>query len=510
MTDTKNMSKKRLGLNLFANIITHAISILVSFILTPFLINSLGKELYGFYGMANNVVNYINVVAIALNSMASKYITVELVKGNNKRALEYYSSVFFSNVLFCVLLSPFLTVFVFNLQNVFVISDKYVFDVRILFALIFIAMIIRLITSVTGCATYSTNRTDLRAYTDLAKSVLKVLLFISIFIIFKPSIIHVGLVMLFLEVFNSLLHIILAKRLTPFLKIKKSYYRIKLIISTLKVGVWNSVNQVGDLLLSSSDLFVGNIMLGEVASGTVNIIKTIPALLSGVITAINVVFMPRIAVRYGQNNSEKLIEEVKMSQRIMGIFTTSIVMVVIFFGKEFFELWVPNDDSNLLMLLSAVDVSRMMIIGVTWPVANLNIVMDKIRTPSLFVVLSGVTNVISMVVLIRYTSIGILAIPLTTLIISILYYGLFIPIYSAKQMKLSWKTFMFPVLEMILSGICISLLFFSLKSFVSITSWINFFIFGGLFGIIAIIVSLLIFVKPKKIIAFLLSIKKIQ
>lgn len=89
------MKGKRLSINLVANLLSYAIATILSFYITPFLVNHLGKEIFGFYGIANNFVSYITVVAVALNSMASKYITVELVRGNTLKAKQYFTSIFF-------------------------------------------------------------------------------------------------------------------------------------------------------------------------------------------------------------------------------------------------------------------------------------------------------------------------------------------------------------------------------------------------------------------------------
>ena len=70
------MGKKRLTINLIANLFSYGVAIAVSFYLTPFLVGRLGKELYGFYGLSADVTNYITVIGVALNSMAAKYITV--------------------------------------------------------------------------------------------------------------------------------------------------------------------------------------------------------------------------------------------------------------------------------------------------------------------------------------------------------------------------------------------------------------------------------------------------
>ena len=152
------MDKKRLSINLVANLLSYGIATVLSFCLTPFLVRNLGKEIYGFYGIANSFVSYITVVSVALNSMAAKYITVELINGNKNKAKQYYTSIFFSNVVLCLILTPILVLIVLNLKSILSISSSYIVDVQILFTLIFAAMLLRFITSIYGCATYASNR----------------------------------------------------------------------------------------------------------------------------------------------------------------------------------------------------------------------------------------------------------------------------------------------------------------------------------------------------------------
>ena len=65
------MGNNRLTINLISNIISYSSTILISFVLTPYLINTLGKEAYSFYPLANNFVNFMGILTLALNSMAN-------------------------------------------------------------------------------------------------------------------------------------------------------------------------------------------------------------------------------------------------------------------------------------------------------------------------------------------------------------------------------------------------------------------------------------------------------
>lgn len=493
------MDKRRLSINLVSNLASFAVSILISFTLTPFLVNNLGKELFGFYGLANQCVNYITLATVALNSMASKYITVELVRGNELRSKQYFSSVFFSNVVLCCILFPLLLLLVVNLQAVFSTPPAYVREIQILFTLIFAAMLLRLITSVYGCATYATNRIDLRAYVSLTKDALRIILYLALFKLLPPSIVFVGLVIFALEAYNSLSQIALKQYLIPNLHIRAFYFKLNLVIDTLKIGIWNTINQLGDLLLSSTDLMAANILINESASGLISIVKTMPNLISGVITAINSTFIPRITISYAKGDKNELVREVLLAQKVLGAVCTTAVMLLILFGKDLFDLWVPNNNSVLLARLSVIDVCRMLIVAASWPIFNLNIVMDRIRIPSLLVITSGFLNVIGMWGLIRFTGLGIYAIPLTTLILSILFYGIFIPIYPCRLLDIPCYTFYRPLIETIVSSVIIALVLIPLKALFVIDNWLVFFLLGGISGLISLGICILVFAGPQNI-----------
>ena len=54
------------------------------FFLTPYIVDNLGQETYGFVGLANNFSSYITMFTVALNGMLSRYVTVEYSKKDKK------------------------------------------------------------------------------------------------------------------------------------------------------------------------------------------------------------------------------------------------------------------------------------------------------------------------------------------------------------------------------------------------------------------------------------------
>ena len=85
---TKN---KQLAINMSASFIAYIVSFGISFFLSPYIVKNVGVDAYGFVGLANNFVSYATILTVIINSMASRFITLELNKENLKKANKYFS-----------------------------------------------------------------------------------------------------------------------------------------------------------------------------------------------------------------------------------------------------------------------------------------------------------------------------------------------------------------------------------------------------------------------------------
>ena len=101
---------KQIAINMFAQIAVFGIQFCISFFLTPFIVRTLGVEAYGFVGLSNNIIGYMQVVTVALNSMAARFISIEYHNGNFQKANQYFSSVFYANSILTLLFPSFVYV----------------------------------------------------------------------------------------------------------------------------------------------------------------------------------------------------------------------------------------------------------------------------------------------------------------------------------------------------------------------------------------------------------------
>ena len=483
------MGKKQLVINLIANIISFSSSLLISFFLTPYLISTIGKEAYGFYPMANNFVGYLMIITLALNSMASRFITIEIAKRNYSRAKEYFSSVFYSNVLLAFILSLPMAVIVYKINSFLNVPSDLVNEVKLLFALVFIAMIITIFTSVFGVATFAKNRLDLKSYAEIVQGIIKISLYIALFSIFKPSLIFIGIVAVIQSLTNLLIQVFFTKKLLPDFQLSLSYFDYRSVRELLASGVWNSFNSLGSQLLLGVTLLLTNIYVGASSAGELAIVQTMPHFISSIISMLFSVFMPRITLVYAENSPGKLVDEVVFSQKVIGIMATMPILLVIIFGTDFFSLWVPDQNASRLQLLSILTLIPLVVHANMWTVYGLNIVLNKVKIPSLMLIVTGIVSILMSVSVLTFYIKSAYVVLIVSGISNVLYYMGFIPMYASNQLRIKYyvlynhliKTLAFSIL-FVLTGI-----FF--KSYIMINSWLEFFFWGGLFGVIGLLIN---------------------
>ena len=95
---------KQSAINLLAQIVMFGVNLCISFFLVPYITEVIGVDAYGFVGLANDFVSYAQIVTVAINSMASRFITIKIHEGDKEEANKFYSSVVIANIILSIIL----------------------------------------------------------------------------------------------------------------------------------------------------------------------------------------------------------------------------------------------------------------------------------------------------------------------------------------------------------------------------------------------------------------------
>jgi O-antigen/teichoic acid export membrane protein len=483
---------KQLAINMIAQVGVALLTMCINFILTPFIVNRLGVEAYGFVGLSNSIIGYMQIVTIALNSMAGRYITIEYHKGDLKKANKYFSSVFFANCILGAVVFLLCFALVLFLEKVINIPDSLILDVKFLFLLLATNTVLLLVCNVFTVSPFIKNKLEINAIRNFISTFLRLFLVIALFLLFVPHIWYVGLASLLCSVYLVSANYLIKRKLTPELVVLRTDFDFQYIKQIISSGIWNLVNKLSVILEKGLDLLLANWFINTYIMGMVSIVAQITILIPQFIGLIGLSFAPSLTEYYAKNDIEGIQRNVFKSIRIMSIAVVAPLAIFYVYGDTFFSLWLPNQDSNLLYLvfiLTTIDFIFGMPLEIFWSIFTAT---NRVKVPAITMCVVGVltfTTLIGLLMIAKTSYIQLVCLASTRTIWNILKNILFMPIYGAKCLQLKWNYFYRSMTKPIL-GIIATLFLCVLCRFVYMPStWITFILSACILTVLSISLS---------------------
>lgn len=491
------MDKKRLVINMTAQLTAFLVNLGISFVLTP-IIDQMIPNSYGFVNIANNFVMWAQVIVSALNTLASRYITIHLHKGEEQEASEYFSSVFFANIIMAaVFLVPAVFVIVF-IDKMFQVPVGVLTDVQILWAFVFLNFFISIITSVFSTSTYSMNRLELSSMATIVTEVVRLGVLYIAFRFFQPYLFYVGAASVISTSLMGAANAGFTKMLLPGIRISMGNFRWKKVKELVSLGAWNSVTRLGQMLLDGLDTMIANIFIDPEAMTTLSLAKLIPTTLSGLMGTMVGVFAPSITIAYAKGDKKELMDTLKSSNRIM-IFMMSIpIAFVTAYGDKFFQLWIyykTPEEIKQVYYLTVLSMGVLFVSASIQVLYQVFIITKKIQLNSIVIVVSGVLTTAAVFVLLETTNLGLYAIAGVSVVVGLIRNMVFTPIYAAKCLEVKWTTFYGDIFMGLASVGIITAAAMLSKLILPMGSWITFFVSGAFMGCVALVLNFFIVLR---------------
>lgn len=476
--------KKQTLLNMVTTIISNFLSLGVSFFLTPYIVSKLGAAAYGFLGLSNNIIGYTALFTVALNSMASRFVSLHYHKNNYYEANRYLTSTFFANcglAFFIVIVLGAMTVF---LEDIINIPPQLVSDIKFLFTLLFVNSAISLCTGILGFSTFVKNRIDLSNITGVFTNILRVTLIIIAYGFFPAHVWYIGAVGLFCTIAYVFIGRYFYRTLTPEFSVRRSYFNFSLVREMTREGAWNLLSQMSSILNQGLELLLANIFIGAYFMGVLSITKNLPFILLGIIAALGGNFHPECIRFYAEKDIKGLNNWLVKGIRIMGVLSFIPCAGILAYGDIFYASWLPGQDYKLMYHLTAVTMVWLTTTMSTQALWYIFTITKTVRRSSIVLIQYGVANCILVLIAVNVLSDDIaklFAIVTIQAILGIFRFCTFLPFYGAKVLGLPKYTFFKPLMMTCFATfvlVAISLLF--KYFFIVIYSWRSL-IVGALF-----------------------------
>ena len=235
------MNKKILSINLISNFVAFIVSTAIGLVLSPFIIENLGSESYAFVKLANDFISYISLISIAINSMASRFISISYMRGDTEEACKYYSSVYYADIILSISIFVLGLVAIIFLDKIIEIPVNLLAEVKIVFLLVLINFVITMYFTVYSVGIFIKNKLYLTSLRNIESGLFRVLFLFGLFYFFVPHIYYIPLTTLIITIYTGFYNRYYTKKLTPDLVISRKnseFKKVNSLIYSMKVWIF--------------------------------------------------------------------------------------------------------------------------------------------------------------------------------------------------------------------------------------------------------------------------------
>lgn len=492
---------RQLIINMAAQAISFAVSLGISFFLTPYIVENIGVEANGFVGLANNFTGYVSIITTALTSMAGRFITISIHQEDYKSANKYMSSVFMANIVLSTVLAVPMVYILANMSTLFDVPSGMVTDVTILWAFMFFSFLLGNVMSVFSVAVFSQNRLDIQSGTGIVSNILRAAFLVVAYSAFDARVWYLGCASLMTSLISISVNLHCKKKMLPQIHIKRKYFEIKAIKELVASGVWNSISSISSILSEGLDLLVANLFIGATAMGRVSLAKSMPSHILSLMGTISSVFAPQLTISYAKRNFEDIKKQLISAIKLLGFISCIPMTIMYAYGDVFFSLWVPGEDAKLLQTLAIVASLEFPLVLPLEPLWNIFTITNKVKQSSIYLVINSMLTIGIVFALLQFAQTEyqkMLIIVGVSTAFSIIRALTFLPLYGAKCLGFKLSTFYKPALKNVCVIIILTLMSLVIKNVFEVDSWLMLIVVSCITAAISVIINYFALLKKQE------------
>ena len=464
--------------NIVLQVIGQALAAVLSLFISSFVVENIGEAVFGFVGLANNFVSYASVAAVALNSIASRFIAVETYRNDHKSANEYYSTTFLANLIISLVVIVAGGVFIWNMDSILNVPADYLGDIQILWSMIFMGFVFDQLSTAFKSSTFVTNKIYQNSLATVIGVVVRAAVILGMFAAFPDKIWFVGLGNLVSMLLQMFIHFSFARKLTPQLNISVNGFQIKRLITLLKSGIWNTISQLGKLLSEGLDLLITNVFISDSSMGIVSISKTLSTYIQLLNSTIASTMIPKLTYHYSRNETQQYHRQLFSDMQLLSFTSSLMLSVLVIFADYFYALWVPSQDAEQLMILTVLGSFWMVVSGVMSSIFNAFTVQNKLRFNSIAMIISGIVSTIILIIALKLTNWGIYAVACISSMVYIIKNLFFVVPYAEKIVGIkAWDVYKRILRSVLSTGVTI-IVFRGILGYFELGSWLKLIVAG--------------------------------
>lgn len=292
----------RIAKNAVLLYIRMTISILVSLYTSRIVLQVLGVEDFGIYGVVGGVISAFGFLTATMSGATSRFITYELGRGDLERLRDTFCSALNVHVIIALIVMLFgETIGLWLVVNKLVIPEGRSFAAMWVYQLSILSAAVSITQTPYTASLIAHERMDAFAYIEILKVILKLLIVYLLLIGSFDKLILYAVLTFAVTLLISRLYIWYCTR--NFTDCKYRFvYRKELLRPMLQFSGWDLFGNMGGMIKHQGLPIVLNMFFGPVANAAASISLSVVGSINSLSTSVSQAFRPQIIKCYAQDN----------------------------------------------------------------------------------------------------------------------------------------------------------------------------------------------------------------
>lgn len=356
--ENKVKANKAVARNMFSNLATLLITMLVTFFLAPFLVHSLGNDVYGLWVLIISVTGYMGLLDAGLKVSIVKYVSKIHAESDflalNKTVCT--SLAIFTFIAGIIIIITFVLAFLFD--RIFSVPASLLPTARIVCIIAGVSLAITFINSV-----FNGFLSGLQRYDLVNKVTLIIFIFRSAFIVWFVligwGIVGIGFVHLFSQLLTGCFLLISSLKRFPNLKFRFSFVNKEYFKKLFNYSLYIMLNNVAMLFLFRSGPVIAGMFLGTSAITYLAIAANLAEYLSKMIGSMTQVLHPYASYYEASGDKLKIRTGILVSIKMCLLVALPVSLAFVLLGDKFIGLWMGESYVEISFpLLIVLAISR--------------------------------------------------------------------------------------------------------------------------------------------------------
>lgn len=382
---SEQTNKKLIARNTIMLYIRMIISTVVSLYTSRVVLQTLGVEDYGIYGVVGGIVSMFSFLNAAMSGATSRFLTYAIGEKNENTIRDTFSSAMIIHVL--IAFGIFIvaeTIGVWFLCNKLVIPENRMFAAHVVYQFSIISMFFNVTQVPYNSLIVAHEKIDVYAYVELLNVFLKLgIVYLLVVGNWDKLILYAGL-MLLVSVIVAMTYRIYCLKVFPESKFR--YVWKKFILKPMiSFSGWDLYGNMSVVFFTQSMAVLLNMFFGPILNAANNVSITVQGTIKSFAYNVIQAFRPQIIKQYAQGNMEVVNQFVVMATQYTLVLFSFIAIPFFFDAEYILHLWlgvVPEHTATFL---------RIVLIGTIFNLANniVNIPIHAKGKMKLFSLMTG-------------------------------------------------------------------------------------------------------------------------